>query len=467
MDKKPSKKKVAIIGGGVAGSTIAMYLSKFDIEIDLFEQGTSLVNGPPICHLHAGGNLYREISDEQCIALLTESIQTAQFFPHSLNIRPTIIAVPKDDRAEASDLLPRLNLLQKHYQKLIEQSKKNEVFGRPEDYFTTFTKQELFEIAKLEPTSQPRSMTEWMIPFAKTTDLEQIKYPVVIVQEYGLSVFRMASTAQLVLSEQSNVNLHLSCRVEKLNKQDNGNWFLSFTISDTVTNCNFDYVINCAGFRTGIIDDLAQQQTKRLVEFKAAYVTHWNSDFFGKWPEVIFHGERGTPKGMAQLTPYPNGYFQLHGMTEEITLFKDGLSRSSELSSQPQLPEKFINKITNGWKESIQQERTEKAIKHLSQFIASFETASTAGKPLYGAQQIPGDDITLRAATINYDGHGYFRAEIVKASSAIECAKQIAQKIKLSTELNTLTQPSNDDVCHLAEQFAIERGYPVELAQTY
>lgn len=45
MDKKPSKKKVAIIGGGVAGSTIAMYLSKFDIEIDLFEQGTSLVNG--------------------------------------------------------------------------------------------------------------------------------------------------------------------------------------------------------------------------------------------------------------------------------------------------------------------------------------------------------------------------------------------------------------------------------------
>lgn len=74
MDKKPSKKKVAIIGGGVAGSTIAMYLSKFDIEIDLFEQGTSLVNGPPICHLHAGGNLYREISDEQCIALDRKSV---------------------------------------------------------------------------------------------------------------------------------------------------------------------------------------------------------------------------------------------------------------------------------------------------------------------------------------------------------------------------------------------------------
>ncbi len=30
-----------------------------------------------------------------------------------------------------------------------------------------------------------------------------------------------------------------------------------------------------------------------------------------QWPEVIFHGERGTPNGMAQLTPYPDGFFQL------------------------------------------------------------------------------------------------------------------------------------------------------------
>ena len=48
-----------IIGGGIAGSTIALKLSQIGIKSILFEAGSSLVNGPPMCHLHAGGNLYR------------------------------------------------------------------------------------------------------------------------------------------------------------------------------------------------------------------------------------------------------------------------------------------------------------------------------------------------------------------------------------------------------------------------
>jgi len=43
--------------------------------------------------------------------------------------------------------------------------------------------------------------------------------------------------------------------------------------------------------------------------------------------------------------PYPNGYFQLHGMTKNITLFEDGLVSTHEKSSYPKLPEHFIDKI--------------------------------------------------------------------------------------------------------------------------
>lgn len=50
---------VGIIGGGVAGSTIAIKLSQLGIKTVLFEAGPSLINGPPMCHLHAGGALYR------------------------------------------------------------------------------------------------------------------------------------------------------------------------------------------------------------------------------------------------------------------------------------------------------------------------------------------------------------------------------------------------------------------------
>ena len=73
------KKKIAIIGAGVAGATVALYLSEMGLDITLFEKQSSIVNGPPFCHLHAGGNLYRDIyrdiSDTQCLTLLKESIE--------------------------------------------------------------------------------------------------------------------------------------------------------------------------------------------------------------------------------------------------------------------------------------------------------------------------------------------------------------------------------------------------------
>lgn len=52
---------VGIIGGGIAGSTIAIKLSQLGIRTVLFEASSSSFNGPPMCHLHAGGALYREI----------------------------------------------------------------------------------------------------------------------------------------------------------------------------------------------------------------------------------------------------------------------------------------------------------------------------------------------------------------------------------------------------------------------
>jgi flavin-dependent dehydrogenase len=61
---------VGIDGGGIAGSTVALRLAELGVRVLLFEQGASLVSGPPMCHLHAGGNFYREISDQQCLALL-------------------------------------------------------------------------------------------------------------------------------------------------------------------------------------------------------------------------------------------------------------------------------------------------------------------------------------------------------------------------------------------------------------
>ena len=63
------------------------------------------------------------------------------------------------------------------------------------------------------------------------------------------------------------------------------------------------------------------------------------------------HGRRKTPEGMAQLTPYKNKYFQIHGMTEEITLFENGLVEEEDSKKDPSFGTELNSIIKNGWRE--------------------------------------------------------------------------------------------------------------------
>ncbi|SDH00699.1 FAD dependent oxidoreductase [Vibrio xiamenensis] len=468
----PKTKSVAIIGGGVAGATAAVHLAELGLQVTLLERGQGLVNGPPICHLHAGGNLYREISTDQCIDLLKQSIETVRLYPHSLNIRPTVIAVPTSDGGEPSELLPRLDIIKQCYQEFVRQDARNQVLGDPDDYYQLFSKEQLLALASREQPAKPQTIEEWLIPFAKHTDLEQLKYPVVAVQEYGWSVFRLASSAALVLDKLQNSVTHTGTEVYAVERAGQ-QWVLGCRNSEQDFELRCDYLINACGYETGIIDDMVSQPRTRLVEFKAAYVTHW--DTAEQWPEVIFHGPRGTDKGMAQLTPYANGVFQLHGMTKDITLFQHGLVGSSPQSAQPKLPQHLEDKIKHGWPDDERLDRTNKAIAHMQQFIPSYQTATEQGKPLFGAQQIPGEDDTLRAADVTFADHNYARIEIVKGSSALEAARKIVEQWQLfdyqERSIESLHPSSMQltlaEVEQKAEQFALERQYPIELAKVY
>ena len=192
---------------------------------------------------------------------------------------------------------------------------------------------------------------------------------------------------------------------------------------------------------------------------------------------MIFLGQRGTPNGMAQLTPYPGGYFQLHGMTKDITLFEHGLVKNTRHSAQPKLPEHLLNQARHKWHDFEVAQRSKKSISHLAQFLPQFASALPAGKPLYGAQQIPGDDPTLRAANVSFEKHNYVRAEIVKASSALRASDEIVkdlvakgfvdkQALQLGHLFTHTKAVNNQAVCELAQRLAQERNYPIELALT-
>lgn len=465
-------KHIAIVGGGVAGSTAAIHFAELGFKVSILEKGVSLVNGPPICHLHAGGNLYREISEQQCLDLLTQSIDTIRLYPHSLNIRPTIIAVPHSDGGNPEALLPRLEVIKRAYQSLVEQDTSNQVLGEPDEYYKLYSKEALIALSKLVQPEHPQSIDEWTIPFAQHADLEALKYPVVAVQEYGWSVFRLAAVANMTLEQLPNVDVLTQAELKHTHWSDS-DWELAYLQADEQKTLRCDYLVNACGFETGAVDDAIGVKRDRLVEFKAAYVTRWN-ECSQQWPEVIFHGPRGTDKGMAQLTPYGDGYFQLHGMTKGITLFDDGLVESSKISAQPELPTSLLSKIRNGWRQEILDERTDNAIKHMSQFIPDYQSAVKGGKALFGAQQIPGTDPVLRAADVTFEENNYARIEVVKASSTLLAAQKMAQywfdiapNDNVEFEHPVTVHWSEEDVEQFAVKLTQERGYPKALAERY
>jgi flavin-dependent dehydrogenase len=129
---------VAIIGGGVSGSVTALQLAKYGIDSILLEEQEDLVNGPPFCHLHAGGNLYPDISLEQCKLLMRQSIEMARLFPQSIDQRPTFIGIPESENYDTQKVEHRLQLLAQYYRELVEQDPANEVLGSPEEYYTVY-----------------------------------------------------------------------------------------------------------------------------------------------------------------------------------------------------------------------------------------------------------------------------------------------------------------------------------------
>ncbi|XP_065644873.1 uncharacterized protein LOC136075478 [Hydra vulgaris] len=488
---------VAVVGGGISGSTVAIKLAKHKINVSLFEASDSLVNGPPFCHLHAGGNLYREISDVACVTLLKESIEIIKMYPNTISARPTLIIVPIHDYGEPNDLLPRLRVVQSAYASLVDENPQNELLGLPCDYFKTFSKEHIKKLRHFENPLNPVTFEEWLIPVTKHLNFKKIKFPVIMVQEYGWCTLRLAANVQLIIKNLKNCHVHLKSKVTDVKLIEN-QWHIQYRTNNPLTlehETRFkkvDYLINACGYQTGFIDDLIQLNCKemtelltckRMIEFKASYLCQWK-ECSGNWPGVVIHGERGTPNGMIQLTPYPGKLFQLHGMTQDITLFKDGLALSTNTSFQPKFSKKINKMLSLSWEKDEVEKRTDAAIQYAAQYILGFLTATHAGPALFGAQQIPGSDPNLRTGGVRFVGNNYIIIEIVKALSATSASTKVLKHIydnlkkkdgsfeengknlfDNEAETNLDITPSSNEITDLAIFLANSRGYPNELAK--
>ncbi|OBQ56582.1 FAD-dependent oxidoreductase [Tamlana sp. s12] len=464
---------VGIIGAGVSGVVTALQLAKHNIDSVLFEQEKSVVNGPPFCHLHAGGNLYPDISIEQCKLLMKQSIEMARLFPESIDERPTFISVPKTEKYEIAQLTERLDALVSYYKSLIKEDEANAILGKPEAYYKVYRQSDLAALANQPTVSVPKSPDQWMINTLQLVDYSKLKTPVILVQEYGWNLFRLGAQAQIALEKSTYCDLKMQTNVRSIKDVRHENLDYNWEIHTKDDVFKVRYLVNSSGFKTGDFDASLRIKADRLIEFKAAYVSKWQP-ISGLIPELIFHGERGTPRGMVQLTPYRDHYYQIHAMTNAITLFEKGLVKSyAEI--KPEFDEAITQKLKHGWEANEVNDRTEKAIASVTNFLPAFESATVGGPPLFGAQQIPGDDPSLRVGEVSFPCKTYARSEIVKASSALTVANQIIHQIldvgiisnlDEKGEENTLLESvSKEEIDALARQFTMQRGYPEALSQ--
>lgn len=463
--------RVGIIGGGVSGAVTALQLSDLGIHNHLFEKKENLVSGPPFCHLHAGGNLYPEIPLEECKILLKQSIEMARLFPDSIDKRPTFIAIPTNEKYSVEFIVNRLKKLKKYYEQLIAEDPKNEILGTVDEYFKVYNDDDITDLAKTKTKSKPHTSDEWMRNAIEIVDTSKLKTPIILVQEYGWNFFRLAAQAQLALHESEYCTLKTDTTIKSIEDVSNDksidcNWLLK-TEKETF---KIDYLVNSAGYKNTELEEVLDIQEDKHVEFKASYISKWKSPH-GLIPEIIIHGERGTPHGMVQLTPYNENYYQIHGMTKDVTLFDGGLLKLDNKNSKVNFDSKIQERLDLGWNKQDTDTRTKRAIKSVTQYIPSFKNATVGGPPLFGAQQIPGKNPDLRVGEVSFPYQNYARSEIVKASSALTVANQIISNLGKQNKKTTLTNNKllesikTTDLDIKASNLAESRGFPEAMAK--
>ena len=209
-------RRIAIIGGGISGITSALKFAKDKNNVvHIFEKRSCILNGPPYCHLHAGGILYPEISLNDAQSLLEDSILFANRFPDCLNYRPTIVAYKSESTYSPSKLLfkCKVNKISYQYNKL-------HPFGKVENFYAIYNREDIMyykQNGKLPESNDIfRNFHDpYVEHFCKLLeDIDSIKYPFVSVCEPGINQEKVEKVLSDELKTYKNIELFLNKEVQ-------------------------------------------------------------------------------------------------------------------------------------------------------------------------------------------------------------------------------------------------------------
>lgn len=408
------KKTITVVGGGIAGCTAAIELSKNKNNIiNLYEKKNYILGNAPYCRLHCG-LMYPMISFKESELLLKYSIEFAKEYPSAILKRPCVIMYNVQSNYSTVDLVNKCNFIKLKYNKYIPLTKtfigkvhKNiyNPLGTTTSFFAVYTKNDIIHFKNtgefLHSTCEARKFHD---PYVKTVckmlkDINSIKYPFVSVNEFGIEQDIVEKLIKNKIKNSPNIKLHRgSC-------------------PPTTSLDESTVVINAKGHSTS---------NNGLLELKSSWLvsSQYNNNNT-PLPEIAIIGERGTNRGMIQLSPRKNGKIQLHYMSPDSTLFQR-VSHFSEFTLENQ---KII--VRNCIPDDITITRTNNAIKQINKFLDT-ELSLDNCKALWGCQFIPSQLDTLRTSTYTFKKSTQkleVDIEIVKAISSVYTAKQITLSI--------------------------------------
>jgi hypothetical protein len=388
-------KPVTVVGGGIAGCTVALELSKDKkCFINLYEKKSFILENAPYCRLHCG-LMYPMISFKESELLLKYSIEFAKEYPTAILKRPCVIMYNSQSNYKTVDLVNKCNFIKLKYTGL---SSEDLPLGNSNTFFAMYTKNDVIHLKNtgefLYSTCEARKFHD---PYVKKVckmlkDINSIKYPFVSVNEFGIEQDIVEKLIKNKIHSSSNIKLHLETE---------------YLCQDTNTT-----VINAKGHLT---------LNNGLLELKSSWLIRSLSGL-SACPEIAIIGERGTSQGMIQLSPRKNGEIQLHYMSLDSTLFQR-VTKFSEFTLQNQ---KIIT--NNCIPDDITITRTNNAIKQINKILYT-NLSSNDCKALWGCQFIPDKIDTLRTSTYTLKKKTQkleVDIQIVKAISSVYTAKKIS-----------------------------------------
>uniref|UniRef100_A0A6C0H6U9 FAD dependent oxidoreductase domain-containing protein n=1 Tax=viral metagenome TaxID=1070528 RepID=A0A6C0H6U9_9ZZZZ len=413
-------KRVAVIGGGISGCLSAIQMSKLpNVQVDLYERKNTLLQGSPYCHLHAGGFLYPDISVQDCMELLNNSLEFAEYFGDFLDRRPLIVAYNVNSQYNPQTLVFRARMMQMVYCCWVSEHGNKYPLGHTDQYIAIFTRQDVEHFQQHnrlpETTDKAKRFHQPYVEAAlsQLCDFDSIKYPFVSVNEPGIRQSELEQYLINTICGNVDIQVYTKTLVSEQNVKpvENG-W--NIVDLNSQTDVYYEYLVDACG---GLRSKYFQVETPELLELKSSWVVYNNSHGLKNpyFPEIAIIGSRGTKDGLIQITPIGRGTFQVHYMNTNSTIFHenkeyiDTVIENDDVSYSDVIP------------------RMQVAIHRITELMPVFSNSAPL-ECLWGLQRTVGTDVSKRTSQIIFRPN---RADIqlTKASSIVTLVKLLTNKI--------------------------------------